>query len=307
MIKKTLYIGSAAHLSTTNEQIVVRYPEEEDNEKKEPIKKTMPIEDVGIVVFDHHQITTTLALIQKLVDNNIAIVTCDARHMPSALTLALEGNTIQSERYRAQIEASQPMVKGLWQQTVQNKIENQAAVIKDVTGILPQNMLRWASSVKSGDPNNYEGRAAAFYWTNVFDTIPEFRRERLGFEPNSLLNYGYAILRSIIARSLVAAGLLPSLGIHHHNRYNAYCLADDIMEPYRPYVDKVVIAIVAKNKEELELTKEIKQQLLVIPSIDVTVNGRKSPLMIAAQSTAASLAQCFNNEARKIAYPQMLQ
>lgn len=306
MIKKTLYIGNPAYLSTHNEQVVVTYPESGVSDSVNTQKKTMPIEDLGVVIFDHHQITTTVALMQRLTDSNVAVITCDARHMPSALTLPLECNTIQSERYRAQISASLPLTKQLWQQTVKGKIENQAAVIKEVTGILPKNMMHWAASVKSGDPENYEGRAAAFYWANVFESMPEFRRERVGIEPNSLLNYGYAILRSIIARSLVAAGLLPTLGIHHHNRYNAYCLADDIMEPYRPYVDRIVLDIIADGEEYYELSKAVKQRLLVIPSIDVIINGKKSPLMVAAQITASSLARCYEGELRKITYPELL-
>lgn len=305
MIKKTLYIGNPAYLSTKDEQVVVTYPQSNTLEATTPTQRTLPIEDVGILILDHHQITITVALLQKLMDSNVVVITCDERHMPSALTLPLEGHTTQNERYRAQISASQPLTKQLWQQTVTCKIENQAAVIREVTGILPKNLMHWATSVKSGDPDNYEARAAAYYWVNVFEEQPEFRRGRIGLEPNNLLNYGYAILRAIVARSLVAAGLLPTLGIHHHNRYNAYCLADDIMEPYRPYVDRVVLDIIAHGEEINELSKAVKQRLLVIPNIDVTINGKRSPLMVAAQTTASSLAKCYEGDLRRIAYPQL--
>ena len=166
-------------------------------------------------------------------------------------------------------------------------------------------MEAWVKQVKSGDSDNLEGRAAAFYWQNLFGHIKGFRRDREGGPPNNLLNYGYAILRAVVARSLAGSGLLPTLGIHHHNRYNAYCLADDIMEPYRPYVDKLVAEIVDSGADITNLTKEIKGQLLSIPVLDVVINGRRSPLMIGVGMTTASLYKCYSGEIRKIAYPSM--
>ena len=166
-------------------------------------------------------------------------------------------------------------------------------------------MCVWANAVRSGDPDNLEARAAAYYWRNLFLDFPDFVRDREGTPPNNLLNYGYAILRAVIARSLVGSGLLPTLGIHHHNRYNAYCLADDIMEPYRPYVDQLVIDILHRFDNVSSLSKELKMELLSIPMIDVVVNGKRSPLMIAAQQTTASLAKCFSGETRRISYPEM--
>ena len=159
--------------------------------------------------------------------------------------------------------------------------------------------------MRSGDPDNLEARAAAYYWRNLFTDYPDFVRDREGTPPNNLLNYGYAILRAVIARALVGSGLLPTLGIHHHNRYNAYCLADDIMEPYRPYIDQLVIDIIRRNDDVAEITKELKMQLLGIPMLDVVVNGKRSPLMIAAQQPTASLAKCFAGEVRRISYPEM--
>lgn len=165
-------------------------------------------------------------------------------------------------------------------------------------------MTVWANDVRSGDPDNLEARAAAYYWQNLFSHIDGFTRERDGIFPNNLLNYGYAILRAVIARSLVSSGLLPTLGIHHHNRYNAYCLADDIMEPYRPYVDELVFNYI-KGKEEMELSKEVKAVMLSIPTIDVRISGKRSPLMVAASQTSSSLFKCFSGELRRIAYPEM--
>lgn len=326
MIKKTLYFGNPTYLSLSNEQLVIKLPEVERNEslpesfKKESVR-TLPIEDIGVVVLDHQQITITHGLIEKLLDNNSAIITCDKSRMPVGLLLPLNGNTTQSERFRDQIDASIPLKKQLWQQTVKSKISNQAAILQQCRNDKAKNMLAWADDVKSGDPDNLEARAAAYYFRNLFPTLHDFTRSRDGNPPNNLLNYGYAILRAVIARSLVSSGLLPTLGIFHKNRYNAYCLADDIMEPYRPFVDKLVVEIVdeklqfnsrgdSKSPREytddwLPLTKEIKAQLLSIPTLDVVIEGKRSPLMIAAQQTTASLAKCYSGELRKISYPEM--
>jgi CRISPR-associated protein Cas1 len=240
---------------------------------------------------------------EALLENNTAVITCDSRSMPQGLLLPLERNTTQSERFTAQIEASVPLKKQLWQQTIQAKIENQAYVLKTCRNEEVRNMLKWANDVKSGDSDNLEGRAAAYYWKTLFADIGGFTRGREGIPPNNLLNYGYAILRAVVARALVASGLLPTLGIHHHNRYNAYCLADDIMESYRPFVDKLVVKIIDEIPNFSELTKEIKAKLLQIPVLDVIIDGQRSPLMIAVGQTTASLAKCYLGEIRKIVCP----
>lgn len=310
MIKRTLYFGSPAYSSVKLAQLEIRLPQVENNETlsdyfKESVVKRVPIEDIGVVVLDHKQITITQGAMSALLDNNVAVITCDEHRMPSGLMLPLDGNTTQSERFRDQIEASLPLKKQLWQQTIQAKILNQSTVLYRQRGLECGNMEAWAKQVKSGDSDNLEGRAAAFYWQNLFGHIKGFRRDREGVPPNNLLNYGYAILRAVVARSLVGSGLLPTLGIHHHNRYNAYCLADDIMEPYRPYVDKLVAEIVDSGADITNLTKEIKGQLLSIPVLDVVINGRRSPLMIGVGMTTASLYKCYSGEIRKIAYPSM--
>jgi CRISPR-associated protein Cas1 len=226
--------------------------------------------------------------------------------MPSGLLLPLEGNTLQSERYTNQINASVPLKKQLWQQTIQAKIENQTALLKtQKVDIEP--MQYFKRSVKSGDPDNYEGRAAAYYWKNIFNGIldDDFVRGRFENDPNNLLNYGYAVLRAVVARSIVGSGLLPTLGIHHRNKYNAFCLADDIMEPYRPFVDRVVLNILKDYDDVSELNTELKARLLVIPAVDVVIEGKSSPLMIATQRTTASLNECFEGISRKILYPTL--
>ncbi|MDS1032749.1 type II CRISPR-associated endonuclease Cas1 [Porphyromonadaceae sp. NP-X] len=308
MIKRTLYFGNPAYLSLKKEQLVVQLPEVVKNEdlpekmKQESIV-TIPIEDIGVVILDHKQITITQGLMEKLLENNCALITCDSTRMPVGLMLPLAGNTTQTERFKAQLDASVPLKKQLWQQTVQAKIENQAYVLDKMAGGIVKNMNAWAADVKSGDPDNYEARAAVYYWANLFPGIQGFSRNREGVPPNNLLNYGYAVLRAVVARSLVASGLLPTLGIHHRNKYNAYCLADDVMEPYRPFVDRLVFEIVLENENIDEITQPIKTRLLGIPVLDVMINGQRSPLMVAVGQTTASLHQCFAGEIRRIKYP----
>ena len=307
MIKKTLYFGNPVYLSLKDAQLVIKLPEVvKNNSLPEGFKRgtevTKPIEDIGVIVLDNKQITITSGVLEALLENNSAIITCNSKSMPVGLMLPLYGNTTQNERFRHQLDASLPLMKQLWQQTVKQKIENQAATLRKCAGGEVRCMLKWASDVKSGDSDNLEARAAAYYWKNLF-AIKGFTRDREGIPPNNLLNYGYAILRAVVARGLVASGLLPTLGIHHHNRYNAYCLADDIMEPYRPYVDELVYNMVRSRQDYAELTKELKTELLSVPVLDVTIAGKRSPLMVAVGQTTASLYKCFGGESRKIVYP----
>jgi CRISPR-associated protein Cas1 len=303
MIKRTLYFGNPAYLKCRNDQLEIETPLKPNaTEKEKP--RSIPIEDIGIVILDDPQITISHHLIHTLLENNVALITSNDRHLPVGLMLNLNGNTLQQERFENQINASLPLKKQMWHQTIETKIMNQAMVLK-MNGIKHENMLHWVSSVKSGDSENHEARAAAYYWQNIFSSNLSFTREREGNYPNNLLNYGYAILRAIVARSLVGSGLLPTMGIHHHNRYNAYCLADDIMEPYRPYVDVIVLQLMKEYGETEELTKEMKAKLLSIATVDVIINGQSSPLMLATHLTTASVAKCFGNESRKIIYPEM--
>ena len=308
MIKKTLYFGNPAYLSLRNAQLVIKLPEVEKASLPEAMKRetevTKPIDDIGVVVRDNKQITITSGALEALIENNCAVITCDSKSMPVGLLLPLCGNTTQNERFRRQLDATVPLKKQLWQQTIKAKIENQASVLQACVGGTVNCMRVWASEVKSGDSDNMEARAAAFYWKTLFAHIAGFSRDRDGVSPNNLLNYGYAILRAVVARALVGSGLLPTLGIHHHNRYNAYCLADDIMEPYRPYVDELVFRLADGSEGDCELTKDIKAQLLTIPTLDVKIGGKRSPLMVAVGQTTASLYKCFAGEIRKIAYPE---
>jgi CRISPR-associated protein Cas1 len=309
MIRKTLYFGNPVYLSLKNAQLIIKLPDIVKNETlpssfKQQAEVTKPIEDIGVIVLDNKQITITSGALEALLENNCAIITCDSKSMPVGLMLPLYGNTTQNERFRQQLDASLPLTKQLWQQTVRIKIENQAAVLKKYADEEVKCMTIWAADVKSGDLDNMEARAAAYYWRNLFK-IEEFTRDREGMPPNNLLNYGYAILRAVVARGLVTSGLLPTLGIHHHNRYNAYCLADDIMEPYRPYIDELVCKILQEGLNCNELTKDLKARLLSIPTLEVNISGKRSPLMVAVGQTTASLYKCFCGELRKISYPQM--
>ena len=309
MIKKTLYFGNPAYLSLRDAQLVIKLPEVVKNNTlpehfKQKVEVTKPIEDIGVLVLDNKQITVTSGVLEALLENNCAVITCDSKSMPVGLMLPLYGNTTQNERFRHQLDASLPLKKQLWQQTIKVKIENQAAVLKKCAGEEIRCMKVWASDVKSGDSDNMEARAAAYYWKNLFP-VDGFTRDREGIPPNNLLNYGYAILRAVVARGLVTSGLLPTLGIHHHNRYNAYCLADDIMEPYRPYVDMLVFEIVTSGTDYGVLTIELNGKLLSIPTLEVVISGKRSPLMVAVGQTPASLYKCFCGELRKISYPEM--
>lgn len=296
MIKRTLYFGSPAYLKTTNEQLVIEMHDSGES-------KTAPIEDIGIIILDHQQITITQALLSKLIANNTVVITCDETHHPVGLMMNLDGHSLQSQKHQAQIEASVPLKKQLWQQTVEAKIANQASLLLEQK--VENKLLKTlAGSVKSGDSDNSEAQAAVYYWKHIFPEFLKFKRERYGPPPNNLLNYGYAILRAIVARGLVASGLIPTLGIHHRNQYNAYCLADDIMEPYRPFVDKSVCHIISMNGKFLEMTPKMKKELLAIPSMDVLLDKQKSPLMNAVQRTTTSLVKCFEGKSRKILYPE---
>lgn len=263
-------------------------------------EKKRAIEDLGFVILDNPQITFTQSAIQDLAANNTAVVFCNEKHLPSSLLFHLDTNQIQNEHFRSQIKASQPLKKFLWQQTVKAKIKNQASLLDFIEE--DGEALRYLSrQVKSGDSDNQEAQAARYYWGNLFDL--DFRRQRFGLPPNSHLNYGYAILRAAVARALSGSGLLPTLGIHHHNKYNAYCLADDIMEPYRPYVDQHVWELWEAGLVEDELNTKVKASLLNVLTCDISIGKKKRPLMNGISETTASLARCFRGEVKSISFP----
>lgn len=293
MIKRTLFFSNPLRLSLQHSQLVV--------ETRDKCKMTtVPIEDIGFVLLDNMQISVSLPLIEALITNNAAVVFCDSKHSPQSMLLNLEGNNIHAEIIRNQINASVPLKKRLWQQCVKAKISNQAAVLHSI-GKKNAELNAFAKNVKSGDPDNREGAAARIYWSRLF--YKGFTRERLGKYPNNLLNYGYMVLRAAVARALVGSGLFPVLGIHHQNKYNAYCLADDIMEPYRPFVDKIVYNIWGNDRDREEIDKKQKTELLKVLAEDVLLGKTRRPLMLALSQTTASLAHCFSGDATKLKCP----
>ncbi|MCS6935103.1 MAG: type II CRISPR-associated endonuclease Cas1 [Chitinophagales bacterium] len=301
MIKRTIHIGSPCKLSLRLEQLHIQYSHIKGQEDMPD--RTVPITDIGVLVLEHDQITLTHPLLAKLAEQNVALICCNERRMPAGMLLTLSGHSLQAERFRAQIDASEPLRKQLWKQTVAAKILNQARVLEYYgadSGPLPA----LATDLKSGDKDNAEATAAAHYWRNLFPPAINFYRKRDGEPPNQLLNYGYAVLRAIVARCLAGSGLLPTLGIFHRNRYNDFPLADDIMEPYRPFVDFIVRQLIAEGKDYRELNTENRNRLLNIAAVDVRINKETSPLFVAVQRTTASLAQCFTGEAKKILYPE---
>lgn len=293
MIKRTIYIGNPSYLKINQNQLVVQDP------KNKEVKGTVPIEDIALLMLDHFQITISNQLITYLQGNNVAIINCDAHHLPLGIMLPLYGHTEQSEKVKHQIEASEPLKKQLWKQTVEQKIKNQQALLK--TFAKPyEHMENYIQNIKSGDITNMEGKAAQFYWKNLFDN---FTRDRFGNAPNNLLNFGYSVLRSIVARALVSSGLLPVLGIFHKNKYNPYCLVDDIMEPYRPFVDKIVYNYITLHGMTNELTKDVKSTILSIAIHDVMIDNIQRPLLVAVSTTTSSLFKCYTGELRQIKYP----
>ena len=294
MLKRTLFFSTPYCLSLRNNQMIIHTKEMPE------VEKSVPIEDLGVVVLEHQQTSVTLPLLNALSDNNVAVVFCGENRMPNAMLFNLDSNKAQGACYRAQAEASEPLKKGLWKQIVEAKIRNQAALLdklgKDGSLLKPA-----YQNVKSGDADNREGVAAKLYWTELFGK--EFVRSREGAEPNNLLNYGYTILRAGAARALMGSGLFPAFGIFHRNRYNAFPLADDVMEPYRPYVDELAYRLYSAGKTVLN--KEVKGELLRLLFVDTRFDKLQRPLDVGLTFTAASLAKCFAGTQKKIAYPQL--
>lgn len=292
MIKQTLFFGNKASLHTKHEQLVIKT----DNREA-----TRPIEDIGFMVLEHPEIFISIPTLTKLSENNVAVIFCNAKHMPTSMLLPLDQHHLQQEIFSNQIKASEPLKKQIWLQTVKAKINNQAHHLQ--LQDKPFKVMDFHKrKVLSGDTENREGAAAAHYWKHLFDF--DFKRERHGKYPNLFLNYGYIVLRAAVARALTGSGLLCTLGIHHHNKYNAFCLADDIMEPYRPLVDAKVLEIISEHDEK-ELTTEIKSKLLSVLTDTVYFKETKSPLMVGLNKTTSSLQQCFTGSTKKIIYPSL--
>lgn len=294
MLKRTLLFTSPVYLSLKNEQLVVCFKDTPDD------KRTIPIEDIGFILIDNPMVSITMPLINALADNNVALIFCDEKSMPNAMLQNLDTHSLQCEILNKQIAIGEVLRKNLWKQTIEAKIKNQSKLLmklgKDGNVLKP-----YYSNVKSGDADNREGTAARIYWMRLFGN--DFVRDRNLPGINSLLNYGYTILRAATTRALMGAGLLPAIGIFHHNRSNAFPLADDIMEPYRPYVDEIVYGMF--NDGMTELNQKSKSSLLHVLFCDTHFSKVTRPLSIALTMTAASLVKCFSREMDKISYPLM--
>lgn len=303
MIKRTIFIGNPSKLHCENNQLLI---EQKPLPDANTTMGSVPIEDIGIVIIDNPQISITTALFNQLMENNVAVVTCDKKHHPQGLMLPYVGNSLLSERYKYQIESSEPLKKQLWQQIVVSKIRNQAFVLENL-GLDAKPMRIWSNEVASGDTRNLEGVAAAWYFDRIFmEFIVKFKRSRDGDAPNNILNYMYAIIRAAIARAIVGAGLLPALGVHHRNKYNPFCLADDLMEPFRPFADQMALQLIVNGFPISELNTALKRELLGILTVDVIISGNKSPLFNGTQKLVDSLVNVFKGEKRKLELPSFI-
>lgn len=295
MIKQTLMFTSPVSLSLKDQQMVITFKDNKDT-------VTRPIEDIGFVVIENAQVNISIPLLNELADNNVSVVFCDKKMMPKTMLMTLEGNTTQQESYKYQIDASAPTKKNIWKQLVESKIRNQALLLNKV-GKNGDVLKPYYMNVKSGDTDNREGAAAREYWGSIFDE--GFRREREGLPPNNLLNYGYTILRAAVARALIGSGLYPAFGVFHRNRYNAFPLADDMMEPYRPFVDEIVYHLYYDDAVR-ELDNQSKGKLLRVLFSDVKMGKVTRPLENALSLTTASLLKIYKGETDKLSLPMIV-
>lgn len=291
MLKRSLFFVNPCKLSLSNCQLVVE-------EQSTGERRTIPVEDIGFVIIENYMVSITIPLLNALSENNCAVVLCNSQHMPTSMLMNLDSNTVQSETYRLQIEASAPLKKNLWKQIVEAKIRNQSNLLNEL-GKDGDILKAYYTQVKSGDSDNREGLAARQYWDYLFGK--DFLRARTGADPNAMLNYGYSILRAGMCRAIMGSGLFPSFGLFHKNRYNAFPLADDLMEPYRPYIDQIVYQLFTEGKTELN--SETKQRLMRIMFIDTSFKKIVRPLELALSNTSASLVKCLRGEQKHLSLP----
>ena len=295
MIKQTLMFTSPVYLSLKDRQLVITFKDNKD-------AVTRPIEDIGFVIIEHPEVSISIPVLNELADNNVSVIFCDRKKMPKTMLMTLDGNTTQQESYKYQIDASAPTKKNIWKQLVECKIKNQALLLNKV-GKNGDVLKQYYVNVKSGDSDNREGAAAREYWSRIFDE--GFKRDREGLPPNNLLNYGYTILRAAVARALIGSGLYPAFGVFHRNRYNAFPLADDVMEPYRPFVDEIVYHLYYDGAVS-ELNSEAKSKLLRVLFSDVKMGKVTRPLENALSLTTASLLRMFKGETDKLSLPTII-
>lgn len=294
MLKRTIVITEPFRLSYRNGQMVVATREMPE------VTRTVPIEDMGFLLIENQMATATMPLLNALVDSGVSVVLCDGKGMPHAFLQNMDGNNSQGETLHLQIAVSEPTRKQLWKQIVEAKIYNQERLLNKLHG--NGDVLKpFRMNVKSGDSDNREGAAAHAYFPLLFGA--DFTRDRTQEGINTLLNYGYTVLRAATARALVSSGLTPALGLFHHNRSNAFPLADDMMEPFRPFVDEVVYGLCEEGK--LTLTKETKGALIQVLYCDTEYPKVTRPLQVGLSLTMASLVKCFKGEQKKLSLPTL--
>ncbi len=293
MIKRIVEVSNPSYLHLKNKQLLI----EQNHQQVAKI----PIEDIGVLILENNAISLTQPLIIECQKNNTAIIFCDEKHLPYSTILPLaEGNNLHQKILKQQINITEPVRKRLWKQIIQQKIQNQANTLKRFDK--PSARLeKLASQVKSGDTTNLEGLAAQYYWKSLFGQ--HFIRDQNADGINAILNYGYAIIRAIIARNIVASGLHPAIGLFHHNQYNGLCLADDLMEPLRPWVDAITYQLYQTNAN-VAINQQTKTKFLTLSSIEVTFNHQKMPLMIAIHYLMAELKRNFTKDSKKFTYPK---
>jgi len=304
MIKKIVEISrERTSLSIKYGQLLVKQDGQQAN--------SIPCEDIGVLLVDNQATNYTHSVFTELLKYGAAVVLCDGSHLPTGMLLPIESNSIQTERYAQQITVKEPIKKKFWQQIVRAKIRHQAKLVKDDAETY-KILTAMISKVRSGDPDNIEAQASRRFWQAYIQgigstslTLADFRRDAEGKPPNNLLNYGYMVVRAAVARAICSAGLLPSVGLHHRNRYNAFCLADDLVEPFRGFVEAKVKEIVQSGEDYEELTQAIKARLLEVLYEEVEIAGFKGPLMVGLHRTAASLMRCFAGEQKEIDLPKI--
>lgn len=294
MLKRAIYITNAMYLSVKNNQLIISPKDSTCS------SNSVPIEDIGYVIIEHQQTLISIPALNALSNNNVAVVFCGQNMMPCSMLMNLDTCTTQGERYRHQIEASAPIKKQLWQQIVIAKIKNQSLLLLKL-GLNGEKLIPLYKNVKSGDSDNREGVAARIYWKELFGA--DFFRNRDGTPPNNLLNYGYTILRAAVARGLMGSGLLPAFGVFHHNRSNAFPLADDMMEPYRPYVDEIVYHLYENGVDHLD--KDVKTQIVRLLFSDTYFKNVTRPMDIGITFSCASLAKFYAGSTRKLSFPEI--
>lgn len=296
MIKRIVEISSArTHLSVRYGQLIIKENGAE--------LSSIPCEDIGVLLVDHQGTSYTHCVFSTLLGCGVAVVLCGGDHHPAGLLLPIESNSLQTERFRQQIEVKEPVKKRLWEQIVRAKIKHQAILVGKDSDVY-KSLMALRDRVRSGDPSNIEAQASRKFWPVYLQDV-QFRRDINGAPPNNLLNYGYMVMRAAVARALCSAGLLPSLGIHHRNRYNAFCLADDMVEPFRGFVEAKVREICESEGLPDRLDQQVKARLLEVLYQEVGIAGYKGPLMVGLHRTMASLQRCFAGEQKYVDLPEL--